>query len=221
MLINLRNALMTGERTPTVKDYVQDGLIAMWDGLEGNFTDLFGHESTETDIVRVTGGIYCTSSAATISLPSFSYGENGSFSAFVVYSGFPIQSRRDLLSSVANRRGFTLFNTNNAAGMRFECYQETSTEIGNSSLVYGEALPSSGTMGCCVDDRAVSATKTLALDDSIVGTQYISKFAFNNALVIRPLRYCTIHNIRLYSRALTADEIAANYAIDKARFGLP
>ena len=27
--------------------------------------------------------------------------------------------------------------------------------------------------------------------------------------------------LRLYSRALTADEIAANYAIDKARFGLP
>ena len=30
-----------------------------------------------------------------------------------------------------------------------------------------------------------------------------------------------VYNIRLYSRALTASEIAANYAIDKARFGLP
>ena len=30
-----------------------------------------------------------------------------------------------------------------------------------------------------------------------------------------------VHCIRLYSRALTADEIAANYAIDKARFNLP
>lgn len=30
-----------------------------------------------------------------------------------------------------------------------------------------------------------------------------------------------VHNIRLYSRALTAEEIAANYAIDQARFNLP
>ena len=30
-----------------------------------------------------------------------------------------------------------------------------------------------------------------------------------------------IHAIRSHSRALTADEIAANYAVDKARFGLP
>jgi hypothetical protein len=28
------------------------------------------------------------------------------------------------------------------------------------------------------------------------------------------------YNIRLYSRALTAEEIAHNYSIDKARFGL-
>ena len=34
MLINLRNALMAGKRTPTARDYVQDGLVAMWDGIE-------------------------------------------------------------------------------------------------------------------------------------------------------------------------------------------
>lgn len=34
MLINLRNALMAGKRTPTAKDYVQSGLVAMWDGIE-------------------------------------------------------------------------------------------------------------------------------------------------------------------------------------------
>lgn len=43
MLINLRNALMSGKRKPTAKDYVQNGLIAMWDGIEnagwGTHTD--------------------------------------------------------------------------------------------------------------------------------------------------------------------------------------
>ena len=30
-----------------------------------------------------------------------------------------------------------------------------------------------------------------------------------------------IHSIRLYSRALTDEEVEANYAVDKARFNLP
>jgi hypothetical protein len=34
-------------------------------------------------------------------------------------------------------------------------------------------------------------------------------------------RDTTFCAVRLYSRALTADEIAANYAVDKARFNLP
>ena len=32
---------------------------------------------------------------------------------------------------------------------------------------------------------------------------------------------CRYYNARIYSRNLTADEIAANYAVDKARFNLP
>jgi hypothetical protein len=35
------------------------------------------------------------------------------------------------------------------------------------------------------------------------------------------LQKFNIHSIRLYSRALTTAEIAANYAIDRERFGLP
>ncbi len=33
--------------------------------------------------------------------------------------------------------------------------------------------------------------------------------------------YGTVHALRLYNRALTAAEIAANYAVDKERFNLP
>lgn len=35
-----------------------------------------------------------------------------------------------------------------------------------------------------------------------------------------PLK-CDIHCLRIYSRALTAEEIAHNYKIDSIRFGLP
>lgn len=34
MLINLRNAMMSGKRTPTAKDYLKFNPIAIWDGIE-------------------------------------------------------------------------------------------------------------------------------------------------------------------------------------------
>ena len=35
------------------------------------------------------------------------------------------------------------------------------------------------------------------------------------------LTYGTVYGCRMYSRALTAEELAHNYAVDKARFNLP
>ena len=51
------------------------------------------------------------------------------------------------------------------------------------------------------------------------GTVYGYTAAFNQNIVGCNL-VGNIYAIRLYSRALTAAEIAANYAVDKARFNL-
>jgi hypothetical protein len=63
--------------------------------------------------------------------------------------------------------------------------------------------------------RYTSGNNTLDYNSTTRGT--VARIG-GTAQQSRPIE---VYNIRLYSRALTADEIAANYAIDKARFGLP
>lgn len=55
MLINLRNALMTGKRTPTAKDYVQDGLQINWNAVENV---AYGtHDSSAANWIDLASGI--------------------------------------------------------------------------------------------------------------------------------------------------------------------
>ena len=64
MLINLRNALMAGKRTPTARDYVQSGLVSQWDSFDGynqtsgHFFDLVNDaEVSNSKITRTQGGL--------------------------------------------------------------------------------------------------------------------------------------------------------------------
>ena len=56
MLINLRNALMTGKRTPTAKDYLRASSLAIWDAIENA-----GWESHTSDaslgVADLVGGV--------------------------------------------------------------------------------------------------------------------------------------------------------------------
>ena len=125
-------------------------LTAMWDGLEGNFSELFGHNTIESGIVRVDGGIKCTSAASiTMDDQTFAYGANGSFTAAICFSGFAIQGRKDFSSrntSVYGSTGFTFFNSNNSAGARFESYYNFNGTAANDSLQVASTIPSNGTL---------------------------------------------------------------------------
>ena len=63
--------------------------------------------------------------------------------------------------------------------------------------------------------RTASASNTLDYNETTRGT--LARIG-GTAQQSMPIE---VYNIRLYSRALTAAEIAHNYAIDKARFNLP
>ena len=221
MLINLRNALMAGKNWKNPYQTSDNMLIAMWDGLQGGFTELFGHTTTETSIVRTNNGIYCTASNSNISISDFVYGSFGSFSIEYVYSGFAVQSRRNFFNNSANSRGFTFFNLNNSNGASFETRLEYQTTGLNDQLQYQQQLPSSGTGGCFIESKNTGIYKAIFFNGGIVTSRTSWRtFLDNNGISISPFLRCTIHCIRIYSRALTADEIARNYAIDKARFGL-
>ena len=74
--------------------------------------------------------------------------------------------------------------------------------------------PSFGTMDYYIDGMPVWTYST-----TVNSTGYTYGYFANNGGFSRGIdaRY---YSIRLYSRALTAAEVAANYAIDKVRFGL-
>lgn len=50
-------------------------------------------------------------------------------------------------------------------------------------------------------------------------TEFSMHFDYSNGVISPEVE--RMHCVRIYNRGLTADEIAANYAIDKARFNLP
>lgn len=56
MMIAARNAFLMSGGKPTARDYVQDGLIAMWDGLEN--AGWGAHDSTAATWVDLTGNEY-------------------------------------------------------------------------------------------------------------------------------------------------------------------
>ena len=80
---------------------------------------------------------------------------------------------------------------------------------------YSIAHPSGGPLTWYVDGSDVWTRATG--NDSLGAT---NGYFANNSSYSRGID-SKYHCIRIYSRALTADEIAANYAIDKARFDLP
>ena len=57
----------------------------------------------------------------------------------------------------------------------------------------------------------LGAGNNYVADEVAIGT------VVRRQLFVTPRIYC----VRLYSRALTADEVAHNYAVDKERFNLP
>ena len=238
MLINLRNALMAGKRTPTAKDYVQNGLVAMWDGIENagwgvhdagatTWKDLVGnldwtlgpatsYEWTPSsfkakDQYAATRDFIDDSNVSTIEFCAKLLSSPGGNVAFIILG-------RSSLTSGAPYYGLLARNSANVKAL-MGCrsfFTNTVTEFlnipatfsfpGFAALLaqaYFNGVPRDAS-GYNTLDYSASSRGTVARIGGILSQSY-------------PIE---VNNIRLYSRALTASEIAANYAIDKARFGL-
>lgn len=228
MLINLRNALMTGKRTPTAKDYVQSGLIAMWDGIEN--AGWGTHDASATVWVDLSGN------GNDLELKNTAHFDTNSL----------VSANRDYLSAVLAKSlpydtievcGFW-DNSRNASALvcfgnsiddeRMMSITKNAIQIynGGYQLRYSGLInPKSTWSGVHSGDshtpytNGVLAAGTYSTNEwgnrtgtfGLSGSSNYSRWNFVG----------NYYNIRLYSRALTADEIARNYIIDKARFNLP
>lgn len=259
----------------TARDYVQDGLVAMWDGIENagwgihnpnatTWIPLVGNAALDiengewlSDAVQLTNGAIHNASIPEL-VAAVASGEYT-----IEYGGYLLP--REGLVYGNESAGFKiggLYNTTWA-------HSSTSTEgscfwskgnINSSSAAqpypctYESRWGWDDTMTNHRSDDSVAglATSNQAgigirkCTNQYVGTggdgwSYVDTNLFNAAKVNLQATYknygfalgtyrtaasasrsnMTYNFFRVYSRALTADEIAANYAIDKERFNLP
>ena len=241
MLIAARNGFAAGGKL-SAKSYIQDGLVAMWDGIEnagwgvhdaslGKILDLSGngHDITMPSTWSLGDNyIYCNSRNVNFNITSSELSNiiaNGMTAELVIkdigqeanfgwsaYGGigvsFKASTNTVLISLAFNNSGGGVGNngtiySNFAAASKYNHAIACSAAIGGPCVVYnsGERINYKSDLGAMRGD----AYNIIQCFHSWGSTTKESLF----------------YSVRFYSRALTAEEIAANYAVDKARFNLP
>ena len=226
MLINLRNALMAGKRKPTAKDYVQSGLVSQWDSFDGynqtsgRFFDLVNDaEVSDSKITRTQGGLMNYTGIGLVNLRTgLTPPEDFTLEMCLNVNNVELvgSNRAEMMYAY----GFTLLMkySNDWFCNPTNAYVSYS---GNFAPRFTASFQIAGTSTSPDYPRAGSLffagakTRDLPAAKNVTGTTLaVGRNTYTNMNV-------DIYSLRLYSRALTADEIARNYAIDKERFHLP
>lgn len=231
MLIAMRNAMMAGGGL-SAKSYVQDGLVAMWDGIEN--AGWGQHDASATTWKNLTGNGYDLTLTAGTYWTDTGCATNSRSSGRLAYRSanltnvLTIECVFDMRSEVNNNQGRCLVKVRNSRSvmclglMAIRSRGEPSVSMDttalvlisqfSASVVYAELAANDNIYfnGAKTDTISASGNWNLSTELSIGG---------NGSATTAIVGKC--HSVRLYSRALTADEIAANYAVDKARFNLP
>ena len=231
----------SGDGVPTARDYVQNGLIAMWDGIENAGWGV--HDGVATEWVDLVGGA------------DFTLTENGSFdeSSFVCNGlsakgdgislglGYTIEcvtyayEERGYrcvfnLDRIRMRKSFVFYKDHcylTGGGCMFGA-PPVSVGAHSWSAVVGEPLLPSGNYlrmftSYFIDGQMSDEHQTGNWAGTWKSTDY-SDFASIGCLNLNGSDVYPfaerIHSIRVYNRSLTPNEVAENYAIDKARFNL-
>lgn len=249
MLINLRNALMAGKRKPTAKDYVQNGLIAMWDGIENAGWGIHDPNATTwKDLIGSYDGTVGANVVVMDNCMSFN-GNKGEANAvkvgkvtfgspqFVTFETVFIKDHDEEVSvydeavfgqTESKTSMVSMFVKSKMKVQYKKLGASTDSAIEYGSTPFGMREMMSASFRYASDkiqlfkDGVVMSSRTN--DSTPIDMSSASYNFYIGGDAYKPEEYTLIgrvFNLRIYSRALTADEIAANYAIDKARFGLP
>ena len=211
---------------PTARDYVQDGLIAMWDGIENAG---WGTHST-SQLKELVSGIGITvPSGYTIASNHVEVRATNAMNitpmALSFTTAITVEYLVAFIDENTSRECASETNTANN-GFRFKKATKLATIYRGAGYAY--VLPAVGTVKCytstwddnrnpreieyadAVEKRRIQHSHTMA---GHFGSSYrIGRANYTS--------YQDVYAIRIYSRALTAEEISHNYAIDKARFNL-
>ena len=219
----------------TAKDYVQDGLVAMYDLKENagfgvydesatKWTNLAnGLPASDSGFIFTPGGAYVTTTK-NFSVPPFSLFNH------------TIEARISRFADTNQNHGIsvTQYMSLNGGSSGTRGFQTQRYPINTRQYIYE-------IFGSCIapinivpeDKHTLSATFDYDLTSKSIIRYYIDgdlvKESIENGVLTQATQnvYAQfrqnnyLDRLNMYSRVLTADEIAHNYAIDKARFSLP
>lgn len=235
-----------GKKAYTAKDYVQDGLVAMWDGIENAgwgvhddtatvWKDLVGEYDLSLGLAAMFehNAIYANRGIAGDGYMAISDMRLPLAMSKTLEASFRADKVSDSADSLVVKVGVSDYDNNYQYFTRLisvgwggkidfsggfknvfgdggiTADEVNSGDVTTATGIYDGALTVSAYCNGTARDRTYIDTGIAGVGTRIGGQDRTSRL-FNGR----------IHNIRIYSRALTADEIAHNYEIDKARFGL-
>lgn len=219
----------SGGGVPTARDYVQDGLIAMWDGIENAAWGV--HDPSATTWKDLAGNNDATPVDGTYSWESDSFVCNGIGLVSAYSSDFQsvevvVRVREDL-QTTTYAPIFGTLSESNAKGvfwlpslnyLRF--YNGTSNSLPTTETELNGTFSAVSVSPSTIvfKDAEIKNTKRVSYWN-IVGFQSdvfkIGGSDKNNKC------FGYIKSVRVYNRVITSSEILHNYEIDKARFNLP
>ena len=242
MFINLRNGMMGGKRTPTAKDYVQSGLVAMWDGIENAGWGVHDPNATVWKNIAASG------------TGDFNVVGNGAFgSDFFAFNGVSAEADFSFRPHAIE----IIVRLDSGAVVLYDCRNGSASSGGNGGV--DNIIARQGNGNWCVglvNATNVNSAYPSGASSALGVVQYLANILNPTGLTVPGPAYCNgvpntayltntwykqstitlggrkvgtnpyngqgrVYCLRYYSRALTAEEIAANYAIDKERFNLP
>lgn len=229
---NLGVLMPQRDAEPTARDYVQDGLICHYDGLENQGYGVFVPSGkTWVDLTGITGNavdIYYGRS-------TFSWDDAGGYTG---YMGFKSPDITLDFSDGITVEFCSLMESSWGLYESNVVYTSNGSGYGYASN-YGARYPQSGSVGGLMRAWG-SGLHTRVVRSEGPSQPYVSGFVDGTKQTInagtggavsatRHLRWRhatadfadVVYAIRLYSRALTDDEVLSNYKLDKARFNLP
>lgn len=215
----------------TARDYVQEGLVAMWDGVENAGWGL--HDAAATNWLDLVGGVLLPLNGRTPG-SDFVPQRQGDIQARVLINNLiTIYQSGEYTQEIAFRVNKSVPSVTaglvGVGGYSFiGKYSNTSplvnfiARVGAWQSYYTVAsIPFGRTVTMQLRDDGASRWLDGRSDSSssakathATGGQYVELNAVNADFS------ADIFSIRLYHKNLTDAEIAANYAIDKARFGI-
>ena len=221
LALKATNWRVAKKSVPNARDYVQGGLVAMWDGKENAGWGV--HDATATtwkdlvggnDFVNIGNGRFLDDSARMYSAifdpltAGISIDVTGEVTIEIVTSGYGINGVNPFAIGILKFRRYVSGGVAYALLGKTQYLPEYPEKFPASiSITYNNMIASRIT----IDNARVNVTSKMDYENSFFqGIEISSNYSESSRL----------YSFRVYAKGLTDAESAHNYAVDKARFGL-